>query len=56
MTGDLEELVTATVAGQSLTQIAAAAGVSVSTAQRRLKEPEGRCCVEPMVCSGRLLQ
>ena len=40
MTGDLEELVAGAVAGQSLTQIAAAAGMSVSTVQRRLKEPE----------------
>jgi hypothetical protein len=40
MTGDLGELVAAAVAGQSLGRIAAAAGMSVSTVQRRLAEPE----------------
>ena len=38
--GDLEALVAATVLGKPLTEIASLAGVSVSTVQRRLKEPE----------------
>lgn len=37
--GDEAALVAAAVAGKSLTKIAVAAGVSVSTAQRRLQDP-----------------
>ncbi len=38
--GDVTALVAAAVAGQSLAAMAGAAGVSVSTVQRRLREPE----------------
>lgn len=38
--GDVEALVAAAVLGKPLTEIANLAGVSVSTVQRRLKEPE----------------
>lgn len=38
--GDSTRLVAAAVAGRTLSEIAAAAGISVSTVQRRLKEPE----------------
>lgn len=38
--GNTAGIITAAVAGRSLLEIAAAGGVSVSTVQRRLKEPE----------------
>ena len=38
--GDEAALVAAAAAGRPLAQVAAAAGVSVSTAQRRLRDPE----------------
>jgi hypothetical protein len=40
VSGDLEALVAAAVLGKPLTEIASLAGVSVSTVQRRLREPE----------------
>jgi hypothetical protein len=40
MSVDEAEMVAAAVAGRPLSEIAAAAGASVSTVQRRLKEPE----------------
>lgn len=38
--GDLTALVAALVAGRTLHEVARAAGVSVSTVQRRMREPE----------------
>ena len=38
--GDVEALVAAAVLGKPLAEIASLAGISVSTVQRRLKEPE----------------
>lgn len=43
--GNDAELIAAAVAGQSLSRIAAAAGVSVSTAQRRLRQPEVQAAI-----------
>jgi DNA-directed RNA polymerase specialized sigma24 family protein len=40
MSADEAEMVAAAVDGRTLNEIAVAAGVSVSTVQRRLKEPE----------------
>ena len=38
--GDLPALVAAAVAGRTLTEVARASGVSVSTVQRRLRDPD----------------
>ena len=43
--GDSEALVAAAVLGKPLTKIASLAGVSVSTVQRRLKEPEVKAAI-----------
>ena len=53
MTGNVSELVAAAVSGHTLTQIAAAAGVSVSTAQRRLKDPDVLALVSDARAQGR---
>ena len=45
VTGDTEALVAAAVAGQPLAAIAAAAGVSISTVQRRLQDPDVKSLV-----------
>jgi flavin-dependent dehydrogenase len=50
--GDIEAMIAAAVAGRALPQIAAAGGVSVSTVQRRLREPE----VAEAILQARVLQ
>ncbi len=46
MKGDEAALIAAAASGQSHVEIAAAAGVSISTAQRRLRDPEITAAVQ----------
>jgi hypothetical protein len=43
--GNTQELIAAAIVGRSLREMADAAGVSISTAQRRLREPEVQAAV-----------
>ncbi len=50
--GDEASLVAAAVRGGTLSEIAAEAGVSISTVQRRLRDPD----IEVAICEGRTQQ